>query len=193
MSTRTDGSPNRIFILRRRGLLRAAAIIAAAALVAALISMFGLARQYGYLKASLLSGPPTGVYYALATRLAERAKSDQGKLTPVATSGSIENVNRLLQGQTRCDAQFALIQDGTPMQAGTGFELMGRLPEPETLVLLARRDNNFRSFEDLRNKTIGIGPEGSMPALTHQLPLLLWHGTPHIKSLLGTGALLRRH
>ena len=161
MSARADGSLNRRFIWRRRGILRAAAILIASALVAALISMFGLARQYGYLKASLLSGPPTGAYYALATRLAERAMSDQGKLTPIATSGSVENVSRLVQGQTHCDAAFALIQDGTLMQAGMGLELMGRLPEPETLVLLARRDNTIRTFEDLRNKSIGIGPEGS--------------------------------
>jgi TRAP-type uncharacterized transport system substrate-binding protein len=161
MAARTDGSLHRSFILRRRGFLRAVAILVASALVAALISMFGLARQYGYLKASLLSGPPTGAYYALATHLAERAMGDQGKLTPVATSGSVENVNRLVQGHTGCDAAFALIQDGTPMQAGVGLELMGRLPEPETLVLLARRDNTIRTFEDLRNKSIGIGPEGS--------------------------------
>ncbi len=66
-----------------------------------------------------------------------------------------------MKGETHCDAAFALIQDGTPMQAGIGLELMGRLPEPETLVLLTRRDNTIRTFEDLRNKSIGIGPEGS--------------------------------
>jgi len=66
--------------------------------------------------------------------------------------------------------KFALVQDGTPMQAGAGLELLGRLPEPETLVLLARRDNNLRTFEDLRNKSIGIGPEGSGTAfLVRQL------------------------
>ena len=32
-----------------------------------------------------------------------------------------------------------------------------------------------------------------LPALTHQLPLLRWHRTPLIESLLGAGALLRRH
>ncbi len=161
MPTRADESLNRLSIWRRRGVLRAAVILIASALVAALISMFGLARQYGFLKASLLSGPPTGAYYALATRLAERAMSDHGKLTPVATSGSVENVSRLVQGATRCDAAFALVQDGTPMQADMGLELIGRLPEPETLVLLTRRDNTIRTFEDLRNKSIGIGPEGS--------------------------------
>ena len=72
MPAQRDGSFNRPSIWRRRGILRAAVILLASALVAALISMFDLARQYGYLKTSLLSGPPTGAYYALATRLAER-------------------------------------------------------------------------------------------------------------------------
>jgi TRAP-type uncharacterized transport system substrate-binding protein len=161
MSARTDEILNRLFVRRRRGFLRAVVLLVASALVAALISMFGLARQYGYLKASLLSGPSTGAYYALATRLAERAMSDQGKLTAITTSGSIENVDRLVQGEASCDVKFALIQDGTSMPAGMGLELLGRLPGPEMLVLLARRDNNLKTFEDLRNKSIGIGPDGS--------------------------------
>ena len=161
MSSRTNENQNRLSISRRRGSLRAVIILVVAALVAALISTFGLARQYGYLRASLLSGPSTGAYYDLATHLADRAKSDEGTLIPVATSGSIENVNLLAHGHASCDVKFALVQDGTPMQAGAGLELLGRLPEPETLVLLARRDNNLRTFEDLRNKSIGIGPEGS--------------------------------
>jgi hypothetical protein len=170
MSSRTNENQNRLSISRRRGSLRAVIILVVAALVAALISTFGLARQYGYLRASLLSGPSTGAYYDLATHLADRAKSDEGTLIPVATSGSIENVNLLAHGHASCDAKFALVQDGTPMQAGAGLELLGRLPEPETLVLLARRDNNLRTFEDLRNKSIGIGPEGSGTAfLVRQL------------------------
>src|ERR1700748_2156062 len=131
MSSRTNENENRLSLSRRRGFLRAVIILVVAALFAALISMFGLARQYGYLRASLLSGPATGAYYALATRLAERAVGDQGKLTPVTTSGSIENVTRLTERDKNCDAKFALIQDGTPIRAGTGLELLGRLPEPE--------------------------------------------------------------
>jgi TRAP-type uncharacterized transport system substrate-binding protein len=170
MSSRTNETSDRSFILRRRGFLRAVIILVAAALVAALISTFGLARQYGYLRASLLSGPPTGAYYDLATHLAQRAKSDGGELTAVTTSGSVENVERLSQSRASCETKFALIQDGTPIQAGKGFELLGRLPEPETLVLLARQDNNIRTFEDLRNRSIGIGPEGSGTAyLVRQL------------------------
>ena len=41
------------------------------------------------------------------------------------------------------------------------LELLGRLPEPETLLLLGRSDHAISTFSDLRGASIGIGPEGS--------------------------------
>ena len=56
---------------------------------------------------------------------------------------------------------FALIQDGTPVPADAGLELLGRLPEPESLLLLGRPGNSFHTLGDLGEASIGIGPEGS--------------------------------
>src|ERR1700733_15104136 len=98
MSSRTNENQNRLSISRRRGFLRAVIILVVAALVAALISTFGLARQYGYLRASLLSGPPTGAYYDLATHLAERAKKEEGGPIPVSTFRSLHKNNPLSAG-----------------------------------------------------------------------------------------------
>ena len=56
---------------------------------------------------------------------------------------------------------FALIQDGTPVSADARFELLGRLPQPESLLLLAKAGRNFRVLADLRGASIGIGPAGS--------------------------------
>jgi hypothetical protein len=42
-----------------------------------------------------------------------------------------------------------------------GIELLGRLPQPESLFLLGRLDNAIHAFADLRGKSVGIGPEGS--------------------------------
>ena len=39
--------------------------------------------------------------------------------------------------------------------------LLGRLPEPESLLLLARKDRKFLTFGDLRGMSLGVGPEGS--------------------------------
>jgi len=147
--------------LSRKGLLRLAFLFCIAAVVAALAGAFGIARDYGYLHASILSGAPGGQYHALATRLSERARRERGTLTVVPTAGSIENVTRLAAGHSRCTEMFALIQDGTPVSQDARLEVLGRLPEPESLLLLAKPGRNFRTLADLRGSSIGIGPIGS--------------------------------
>jgi len=147
--------------LSGRGLLRLAFLFCIAAAVAALAGTFGITRDYGYLRASILSGSPGGQYHALATRLSERARREHGTLTVIPTAGSIENVTRLAADRTRCSEMFALIQDGTPISPEARFELLGRLPFPESLLLLAKPGWNFRTLSDLRGATIGIGPQGS--------------------------------
>ena len=146
---------------RGKRLVRALILLFAAAAVAAVASAFGIARDYGYLHASILTGSPGGQYYALATRLAERAKREHGTLMVIPTAGSIENVGRLANARGDCAGKFALVQDGTPVPADARLELLGRLPDLESLLLLGRRGHIFNTFGDLRGKSIGIGPEGS--------------------------------
>jgi hypothetical protein len=55
---------------------------------------------------------------------------------------------------------FAFVQAGTPVPSGTRLDVLGRLPEPESL-LFGKRGRNFPSFAELRGASIGIGPEGS--------------------------------
>src|SRR5262245_37846478 len=144
-----------------KGFVRFLLLMIAAAVVAAFAAGFGIAHDYSYLRASILTGSQGGQYYALATRLADRAKQAHGTLRVIATAGSIENVNRLAAGRGHCAEMFALIQDGTPVLAGARLELLGRLPQPESLVLLGRQGHPFRNFSDLRGVSIGIGPDGS--------------------------------
>jgi TRAP-type uncharacterized transport system substrate-binding protein len=146
---------------RGKGLVRVSLLLAAAAVIAALAAGFGIARDYGYLRAAILTGSRGAQYYAIATRLSDRAKREHGTLTVIPTAGSIENVTRLASGRGHCAEMFALVQDGTPISADARLELLGRLPEPESLLLLARRGHAFRTFADLRGASIGIGPEGS--------------------------------
>jgi TRAP-type uncharacterized transport system substrate-binding protein len=146
---------------RGKGLARLLLFLLAAALVAALATSFGIAHDYGYLRASLLTGTPGGHYHSLARRLADRAAREHGRLTVVATAGSVENVTRLVDGRARCAGSFALVQDGTPVPFDARLELMGRLPDPESVILLARRGRSLRTFDDLRGLSVGIGPEGS--------------------------------
>jgi TRAP-type uncharacterized transport system substrate-binding protein len=146
---------------RGKALLRFFLLVVAAAAVAAFASRFGVSHDYAYLHASLLAGAPGGRYHSLSTRLATRAQREHGSLIVVPTAGSIENVNRLIENQGRCAAAFALVQDGTPVPADAGLEMLGRLPEPESLLLLGRQNRTFLTFADLRGASIGIGPKGS--------------------------------
>lgn len=157
-SHRISGRPG---IWRGKALLRLLLMLAAAAAVAAFAASFGVSRDYAHLRASLLSGVPGGAYHTLATRLATPTKQGHGSLIVVPTAGSIENVARLTEYERRGAAAFALVQDGIPVPADAGLELLGRLPEPESLLLLGRQDRKFLTFADLRGKSIGIGPEGS--------------------------------
>jgi TRAP-type uncharacterized transport system substrate-binding protein len=158
-------------VWRRRGALRAVVILVASAVIAAVISSLGVIREFGSLHASLLTGSPGGAYYILGSQLAERAKSDGGQLDIVATAGSPENVNRLIADGHRCVEQFAFVQDGTPVPSDSGLELLGRLPEPESLLLLGKNDRSPASFADLRGASIGIGPQGSGTAYLARLLL----------------------
>jgi TRAP-type uncharacterized transport system substrate-binding protein len=153
-----------------KGLLRILLLLVVATVVAAIVAAFGIARDYGYLRASILTGSPGAYYHVLATRLADRAERKHGSLTVIPTAGSVENVDRLARRGPRCTEKFAIIQDGIPVSPDAGLELLGRLPEPESLLLLGRRDHAFPTFADLRGASIGIGPEGSGTAhLMHQL------------------------
>jgi TRAP-type uncharacterized transport system substrate-binding protein len=146
---------------RGRGLVRVLLLLLVSAALAGIAAAFGIARDYGYLRASILTGSVDGPYHALGSRLAERAKREHGQLTVISTAGSIENVARLSAEGSDCREMFALVQDGTPITADARLELLGRLPEPESLILLTRQGNNLHTFADLRGATIGIGPEGS--------------------------------
>jgi TRAP-type uncharacterized transport system substrate-binding protein len=146
---------------RGKGLIRISLLVAAAVAVVAVASLFGIARDYAYLHASLLTGTPTGNYHALGERLAERARRGRGTLDVVATEGSVDNIGRLADNAKRCATMFGFVQAGTPVPSGTRLEVLGRLPEPESLLLLAKRGRSFPSFAELRGASIGIGPEGS--------------------------------
>jgi TRAP-type uncharacterized transport system substrate-binding protein len=153
---------------RGKMVARVAFLLVVSAVVAALAAAFGIARDYGYLHASILTGSPGGQYHALATRLSERAKREHGTLTVISTAGSIENVNSLASASDRCSDMFALIQDGTPVPAEARLELLGRLPAPESLMLLGRPGRTFHTLPDFRGTSIGIGPQGSGTAFLVQ-------------------------
>ena len=140
-----------------RGLVMA---VAALALAAGLLYLT-VSGDYAFLNASVLTGSPAGQYHAIGERLAARAVKKNGRLNVFATAGSVENVARLVGENGRCAPAFAFVQDGLPLPAGAGLETLGRLPQPESLLLFARRGRPIDTFNELEGASVGIGPDGS--------------------------------
>ena len=147
-----------------RGLLIGLAVLAAAAA----LLYYTVSGDYGFLRASVLTGAPTGAYNALGQRLAARALKKNGHLKVVATAGSVENIARLVGENGRCVPAFAFVQDGVPAPSNAGLQTLGRLPQPESLFLLGRRGRTLNTFGDLKGASVGIGPEGSGTAYLMQ-------------------------
>ena len=129
--------------------------------VAAAVLYFTISGDYAFLRASVFTGTPNGQYHATGERLAARALKRNGHLSVVATAGSVENIARLVGQNGRCVPAFAFVQDGLPVPADAGLQTLGRLPQPELLLLLARRGRAIDSFNDLKGASVGIGPDGS--------------------------------
>ena len=146
------------------GLLIALGVLA----VAGGLLYYAVSGDYAFLRASVLTGAPTGAYHALGDRLAARALRKRGHLKVVATAGSIENIARLAGQTGRCVPAFAFVQDGLPVPADAGLQTLGRLPQPESLLMFARRGRAINTFNDLKGDSIGIGPEGSGTAYLMQ-------------------------
>ena len=136
--------------------------------MAAIVLYFTVAGDYSYLKASVYTGAPSGEYHAIAERIAARSRKKHGRLNVIETASSVENVDRLAGENGRCEPAFAFVQDGVPVPASAGLQTLGRLPQPESLLLLSRRSRSFGSLDDLKGASIGIGPEGSGTAYLMQ-------------------------
>jgi len=138
-----------------------------ALLMAAFLGALVFAASYNrdpdlsHVRVAFLSGSPEGNYYTVVARVAEQARHQRGRIENVASAGSIENIQRLAAATASCKLQFALVQDGLPFPDPRAFQLVGRLPIDESLVVLGRDADRIKSLADLRGKRVGIGPTGS--------------------------------
>ncbi len=114
-----------------------------------------------HVKVTVLSGSPTGNYYATVEKFAGAAARRHGRVRNQTSAGSVENVQRLTAGKKSCDVQFALVQDGVSIPEGSRLEVIGRLPRPESLLILGRDTERIRAPSDLAGLRLGIGPVGS--------------------------------
>ncbi len=157
----------------RQALTRVGVILLLGGLLALGVSRLDLTPSYSYLNATFASGPPEGQYHKIVSALAVRAAADRGHITPLPSAGSVQNINLLADAVRtgRCEVQFALIQGGLAVPSDVGIEVLGRLPRPESVLLLGRRADSLHTFGDLRGLRIGMGAPGSGTA---QLGAQLW-------------------
>ena len=135
--------------------------------------------QQGY---PLAGGPDRGEYLAFARALSEVARARQIRVSPLITGGGADNIARLRSG----DAVVGLAQADTARLAYEGagpFAGQGPFPGlralgslyPEMVHIVVRDDPALRGVQDLKGKTIALGPEGSAVRATLQT-VLAAHG-----------------
>ena len=138
-----------------------ALLLGALALIAILVALYDPRPSLRHVRLTLLSGSPSGNYFATVDKLAAETARRKGRIVNVTSAGSVENVERLIAARTTCDVQFALVQDGVDWPSGHTLELIGRLPRPEALLVLGRDADRIKSPQDLHGLRLGIGPLGS--------------------------------
>lgn len=141
--------------------LKTVLLLAALGAIAFGIAFYGRNPDLSHVKVAFLSGTERGNYYAVVQKMAGEAKRHRGRIDNIATAGSVENIAKLAAGKASCGVHFALVQDGLPWPPDDPFELIGRLPRSESLVLVGRNADEIKRVLDLRGKRIGIGPAGS--------------------------------
>jgi TRAP-type uncharacterized transport system substrate-binding protein len=141
--------------------VKTAILFAALALLTALVAWLDPRPSLRHVQVSMLSGGTTGSYYATVEKIAAEVARRKGRVHNLSSAGSVENVQRLIAGAKNCKVHFGLVQDGITYPDGHKLEVIGRLPRPESLVILGRNVERIRAPADLKGLRIGIGPVGS--------------------------------
>ena len=141
--------------------MKTAIFFAALIALTALVAWLDPRPSLRHVQVSMLSGATTGNYFATVDKIAAEAARRNGRVHNLPSAGSVENVQRLIDGAKGCKVHFALVQNGIAYPNGHKLEVIGRLPRPESLVILGRSVERIREPADLRGSRIGIGPIGS--------------------------------
>lgn len=145
--------------------IKTALLFGVLGLIVLLAAIYDPRPSLRHVRVSVLSGPATGHYHAVVDRLAAAVARQKGRIENLASAGSAENVRRLVAAAASCELQFGLVQDGIEWPGNHGLELIGRLPRPESLIILGRQADAIGSPAQLRGLRVGIGPEGSGTAV----------------------------
>ena len=118
------------------------------------------------------TGGQTGVYYVAGQsicRFLNRGAADHGiKCNAPASGGGVANVNGIRSGEfnfgiMQSDHQFKAMKGVTPFEKEGAMDDIRAVfsLQSEVFTILARRDANIASFDDLKGKRVNIGNPGS--------------------------------
>ena len=141
--------------------VKTAIFFAVLVILTALVAWLDPRPSLRHVQVSMLSGGTTGSYYATVEKIAAEVARRKGRVHNLSSAGSVENIQRLIAGAKDCKVHFGLVQDGITYPDGHTLEVIGRLPRPESLVILGRNVARIRTPADLKGLRIGIGPVGS--------------------------------
>ena len=117
------------------------------------------------------TGNTTGVYYSAGHAVAKvfkpRAVEHGFRLDPEASNGSVDNINKVLDGTwafglAQADMLFKA-QEGLGPWQGTPHKNLRAVAGlyTEAVLFITREDQEIRTLADLRGKTLNIGAPGS--------------------------------
>ena len=148
-----------------RGLLspgvKTAIFFAVLAVLTALVAWLDPRPSLRHVQVAMLSASTSGSYYTTVEKIGAEVARRKGRVQNLTSAGSVENVQRLIASAKKCDVHFGLVQDGITYPEGHQLEVIGRLPRPESLVILGRNLARIRAPAHLKGLRIGIGPIGS--------------------------------
>ena len=118
------------------------------------------------------TGGQTGVYYVAGQsicRFLNRGSAEHGiKCNAPASGGGVANVNGIRSGEfnfgiMQSDHQYKALNGAAPFAAeGAMSDLRAVFSlQSEVFTILARRDANIASFDDLKGKRVNVGNPGS--------------------------------
>ncbi len=107
---------------------------------------------------SLSTGRETGIYYAFAERYAERITDDGANLEVVTGAGSIQTLERLVNGEV----DMGFVQGGTTAGFDTSnLESLGSMYYEPVWIFHRAELEDVRYLRDMEGLRVSVGVEGS--------------------------------
>jgi TRAP transporter TAXI family solute receptor len=139
---------------------------------AATLAFTALPAQAQQNFATIGTGGVTGVYYAVGgaiCRLVNKDRKTHGiRCSVESTGGSAYNVNTIKAGEldfglTQSDVQYNSLKGEGAFKDGGAFADLRAVfsVHPEPFTVLARKEANAKTFDDLKGKRVNVGNPGS--------------------------------